>query len=170
MSNYSYSSPGEVMAFTRHLLDGQVSFNSTTRPTGSDVLRFIERASNVLNVALAGAGFTVPIAEQVSRSACADWVTQRATEYVELTQRGVGYSEGEGSRAAAFRNMQKSAADFVKENALGFKRLGAAVSTSLAAGLEFTGATAQADRLDPSNTGLEQPMFTRHLFDDEATE
>lgn len=163
-----YSSIGEVVAFTRHLLIGETTFNSTTRPPASDVRRMLARASAALNVALAAAGFTIPLSEENSRDLCADWVTQRTAEYVELTQRGVGYSDGEGSRATYFRNLSKSATEFVKENALGFKRLGAAVTSSLSSGLAFTGLTAQADRADPDDETLEQPLFQRRQFDDDS--
>jgi len=54
----SFSSTSEVKAFTRHLLDGQSAFNSTTRPTATELEKFIDRASGVLNVAIARAGFT----------------------------------------------------------------------------------------------------------------
>jgi hypothetical protein len=47
----SYSSTGEVKAFTRHLLNGQSNFNSTTRPTVTELEKFIDRASGVLNLA-----------------------------------------------------------------------------------------------------------------------
>ena len=53
----SYGSTGEVKAFTRHLLDGQTAFNSTTRPTQADLDKFIDRTSGVLNIALASSGF-----------------------------------------------------------------------------------------------------------------
>src|SRR5512145_2945202 len=102
----SYSSTSEVKAFTRHLLDGQSAFNSTTRPTGTELEKFIDRASGVLNLALGGGGFAPSsvIANSTAKLACDDWVTSRAAEYVELTQRGTGYSDAEGSRTAAFRN------------------------------------------------------------------
>ena len=40
----SYASVAEVTAFTRHLLDGQSAFNSTTRPTVTELEKFIDRA------------------------------------------------------------------------------------------------------------------------------
>lgn len=160
----SYSSVGEVLAFTRYLLGGQTTFNTTTQPTATEVQKFIERASNVLDVALSGQGITTPVNVATARGACDDWVTARAAEYVELTQRGAGYSDAEGNRHSAFRNMHKAAADFAKENKLGFVRLGVTAGHGLSEGLQFTGQTAQADRADPDDTSLEQPMFKRNLF------
>ncbi len=164
-SSFDYSSIAEVTAFTRHLLDGQPGFNSTTRPTAGDVTAFLRRCGGALNTALRGAGFQVPITNGTAKLACDDWVTARATELVELTQRGTGYSSKEGSRTGAFAGLHKSAADFAKENAIGFANLGVPRDKASGKGLLFTGQTAQADRGDPYNTGLEQPAFTRGMFD-----
>lgn len=161
----SYSSTSEVKAFTRHLLDGQTGFNSTTRPTATELERFIDRASGVLNLALAGAGFATPVTNSTAKLALADWVTERAAEHVELTQRGVGFSDQEGSRTW-FRNLHKSAADLISANRIGFVRLGVTVSHGLAEGVQFTGQTVREDRADPDDTSLEQPLFRRRQFDD----
>jgi hypothetical protein len=167
----SYSTAAEVTAFTRHLLAGQSAFNSTTRPTVTELDKFIDRASGILNSALVGSGLAAPITNSTAKLACDDWVTARSAEYVELTQRGVGYSEGEGSRTASFRNMAKSANQFVTENRLGFVRLGVTVSHGKAEGLAFTGLDARSERDDPDDTALVQPFFRRGKFDDpSATE
>ena len=164
----SFSSTTEVKAYTRHLLDGQSAFNSTTRPTGTEVEKFIDRASGVLNVAIAQAGFTPATlrANSTAKLACDDWVTQKAVKYVELTQRGTGYSANEGSRTAAF-DMQADATEFVSLNSLGFIRLGITQGNKLSSGLAFTGMTAQKDRTDPDDTGIVQPMFERGQWENE---
>lgn len=162
----SYSSTSEVKAFTAHLLDGQSAFNSTTRPTSAQVEKFIDRASGVLNVALSSAGFTIPVSNSTGKLACDDWVTQQATVYVELTQRGVGYSDAEGSRVTSFSNLAKRAKEFVDENRLGFIRLGIPQGHKLSEGLAFTGMDAPAYRDDPIDSTIVQPKFTRNSFDD----
>ena len=163
----SYSSVDEVTAFVRHLLDGEPDFTVDTRPTLTEVEKFIDRASASLNVALAQGGFTPSAiyANAVTKLACDDWVTARVAEYVEMTQRGTGYSDAEGNRHTAFRNMAKSANQFVKDNSLGFVNIGVAQSTKASAGLSYTGLDAQAERSDPSDTSLEQPKFTRGQWD-----
>ena len=165
----SYSSTGEVLAFTRHLLDGQAQFNSTTRPTVGEVERFIDRCSGVLNIALRQGGFATPITNSTAALACADWVTTRGAEYVEITQRGTGYSDKEGSRVSAFRNLQKSAVEFVAMNSLGFKLLGVLVLQPLSQGLRFTGQTLQANRADPQDNTLQQPFSEIDQFDNQRT-
>lgn len=165
----SYSSTSEIKAFTRHLLDGQTTWNSTTRPTLTEVEKFIDRASGTLNLALANAGFrpSAVIANSTAKLACDDWTTARASEYAELVHRGVGYSDEEGSRTAAFRNLSKSANDFVNMNSLGFVREGITQPYKMSDGLAFTGQDAQSARSDPQDTSLEQPVSKRHQWDNQ---
>lgn len=169
ISGASYGSVAEVLAFTRHLLDGQPTFNSTTRPTLTEVEKFIDRASGVLNVALAGCGLTTPLnsttANSTAKLMCADWVVMRAAEYTELTQRGTGFSAEEGSRTAAFRGLYAAANEFAEQNCLALKRVGAGVTDSMSQGLSFTGLDAEDDRADPDDTSRAQPKFVRGQFD-----
>jgi len=163
----SYSSTGEVVAFARHLLDGQSTFNSTTRPTGNDVITFLNRASGVINGALAQRGFkpTSVIANSTAKLMVDDWVTMQAVKYVELTQRSTGYSDQQGSRIGAFNGLYKSAADFVEQNKLGLQRIGVVQTYKLSDGLQFTGLTSQENRTDPSDDSLAQPFFVRNQFE-----
>jgi len=164
----SYSTTSEVKAYTRHLLDGQTAFNSTTRPRATELEKFIDRASGVLNAALANVGLTIPISNTTAKLSCDDWVTAQSVKYVELTQRGVGWTEQDGSRINVFASLHKKALEFARENALGFKRLGAAVSHKASEGLKFTGEDATEERPDLDDTGLRQPIFRRGLFEDSS--
>lgn len=163
----SYSSTGEVKALTRHLLDGQSTFNSTTRPPVGDVEKFIDRASGVLNMALAQGGFAASAirANSTAKLSCDDWVTMQASMYVEMTQRGTGFSDAQGSRISYFKGLYNRAAEFVDENKLGFQRLGVAQAHPMSEGLTFTGLDAQDNRTDPQDATVEQPLFTRRQFD-----
>jgi len=162
----SFSSTSEVKAFTRHLLDGWTGFNSTTRPTSTDLEKFIDRASGVLNVAIARAGFSPSSvrANSTAKLSCDDWVTNNATRYVELTQRGTGYSENDGSRTASF-SLQDAATEFIDVNSLGFVRLGISQGKKMSDGLSFTGLTVQSERTDQDDTSLEQPFAIRRQWD-----
>jgi len=129
------------------------------------VERFIDRASAVLNLAMRQAGPGTPITNTTAKPVCDDWVTARAVEYVELTQRGTGYDASEGSRTGAFRSLYSAAADFVAANLEGFKRVGVPVQQRSSQGVTFTGLAAQGQRADPRDSGLEQPLFRRGQFD-----
>src|SRR3990167_9908882 len=161
----SYSTTSEVKALTKHLLDGQSGFNSTTRPTSTELEKFIDRASGALNVSLSKHGLTTPVSNTTAKLLCDDWVTSRAVELVELTQRGLGFSGEEGSRTGAFKGLYAQADEFAEANALGFKRLGVGVAHPKHEGLAFTGMATQANRADPSDASLAQPAFRRGLFD-----
>jgi len=163
----SYSSAAEVTAFTRHLLDGQSAFNSTTRPSLTALEKFVDRASGVLNLALAQVGYrpSAVYANSTAKLACDDWVTAQAAMYVEITQRGTGYGEGEGSRTAYFKGLYRRSEEFAKENKLGFARLGVAQAFKKSDGLQFTAMTAQADRADPLDDSKAQPFAQRGQFE-----
>jgi len=163
----SFSSVNEVTAFTRHLLGGQSAYNSTTRPTATEVEKVIDRASGVLNVALASVGFNPSsvYANSTAKLACDDYVAQEASKQVEITQRGVGYSSQEGSRVSAFNMKRKSAMEFIQENKLGFIQLGIAQNYKASDGLAYTGLDAQDIRTDTDNSALEQPKFSRGQWD-----
>ena len=164
----SYSSTAEVKAFTRHLLDGQTAFNSTTLPTATELEKFIDRASAALNVALEAHGFSSPITSTSNSTAsllCDDWVTARSVEYVELTHPGRGYSAEEGTRTGGFAGLHKEAQIFVSENALGLRNLGITQQNKLSDGFAYTGMDAYTERDDPDDTTIEQPLFRRRRFD-----
>jgi|SRR3990167_6470110 len=161
----SYGTVAEVLAYTRHLLDGENNFGNATRPTLTEVEKFIDRASGALNTALNTRGLKTPVTNSTAKLSLDDWVVSKAVAYIELTQRGTGYGEGEGNRAARFVSLNADALVFVKQAELGFKRLGVTENYRLSDGLAFTGQTAQADRADPDDSALEQPKFARGLFD-----
>ncbi|MCZ7544649.1 MAG: hypothetical protein M5R40_14510 [Anaerolineae bacterium] len=160
---HSYGSTAAVLAFTRHLLDGQSTFNSTTRPTLSEVEAFIDRASATLNLALAGVGLATPVTQPDARLACDEWVIARVVGLVELTRQAQGWSGEAGDRASdrasGFIGLHGPARAFAQANALAFKRLGCAVADATAQGLTFTG---EADPADPEAA---QPRFHRDMFE-----
>lgn len=163
----SYASVAEVLAFTRHLLDGQSNFNSTTRPTLTEVEKFIDRCSGILNIALSAGGFapSAITANSTAKLSCDDYVATRGSEYVEVTQRGVGFSGDEGSRTTVLHRLHGDAADFVKLMGAGFSNLSISRSVAMSRGLTFTGMDAESERADPDDSTKEQPKFTRNLFD-----
>jgi hypothetical protein len=52
----SWSSTTDVKSLVRHILDGETTFNTTTRPTNPEVEAFIDEASGLLNLALRSSG------------------------------------------------------------------------------------------------------------------
>jgi hypothetical protein len=166
----SYGSVNEVIALTRHLLDGEATFTADTRPTEPEVEKFIDRASGVLNVAYRGVGFdpAVITANSTAKLPADDWVTVRAAQFVELTQRGAGWSDDVNTRLGGIDNMLKDANEFVQQQRDGLIELGISISGRPAyQGLQFTAEDKHSERSDPSNTSLEQPNFRRHQWDND---
>lgn len=164
----SYSSTTEVKHVTKHLLDGYSAFNSTTNPTAGAVEKFIDYASGQLNLALWDKGFNPSAvrANSTAKVAADGWVTAEAARWVEMTQRGQGYNDQEGSRTAGFKGLRDRADTFAKNYALAFKRMGISVADPSSQGLAFTGLASAAGRTDPTDSSLAQPKFTRAQFDD----
>ena len=163
LRNDSYGSVAEVMALTRHLLDGAASFSAQTRPTLTEVESMIDRWSAVLNVALINREVTTPVSNDVARLVCDQWVIRQAAAEVELTQRGTGWNEEEGSRLRALRMDDGAAVAASVAEAL--RQLGILVEGAAHEGLTFTGMESQRYRPDAFNTGYEQPLFVRRQFD-----
>ena len=118
----SYGSVDEVQAYAMHLRDGETSFNANTRPTDKQVEAFLDRSSAYVNVALSQYGFSTPITSTSNSTASIlldDWVVNKASLMVELTHRGEGFNEQEGSRASTLNELANDAMEFVKENSLG---------------------------------------------------
>lgn len=166
----SYSSTTEVKHVTKYLLDGYAAFNSTTNPTAPAVEKFIDYASGQLNLALWEKGFNPSAirANSTAKVAADGWVTAEAARWVEMTQRGQGYNDQEGSRVGGFKGLRDRADTFARTNERAFKRMGISVADPSSQGLAFTGLDAAANRADPDDTGLAQPKFTRSQFDDRS--
>jgi len=164
----SYGSIAEVLSYTRHLLDGGATFDTNSRPSKAEVEKFLDRASGILNGNVAAVGFAPATirANSTAKLALDDWVVNRAAAYVEMTQRGVGYSGDEGSRTLGFASMSKDAMDFCWSLALGWERLGISRAHKISEGLAFTALDAQSERSDPDDSTRAQPKFVRGLFDD----
>lgn len=159
----SYGSVPEVVALCRVYLHGADTFGADTLPTRIEVEAFINRASGVLNLALASSGFTIPVVQADAKFACDNWVVSMAKKYVEWSQPYAGLDDN--PNAAAMPDLTKSAADFVKANQAGFAALGMGQPSSDSNAVSFTGETAQRDRSDPDDSSLEQPKFRRGQFD-----
>lgn len=162
-----YGTLAEVAALNRFILDGQATFNTTTRPTGTEVDKFLDRAAGALNVALVGAGFSTPVTTPTTAKLLLDdWAVNRVSQVVRMSQIG-GMTEDPSNPAAGFTNMYAAAHEFVMENMLALKRLGLTVSYASSDGLEYTALDKHSERTDPDDTSREQPIFRRRQWDND---
>lgn len=160
-----YSSTAEIVALTRMYLVGESEYNSTTRPTGTEVNKFVDRACGVLNLALANAGFTTPITEATAKLACDEWVTLHAAMFVELSQPTTEYGETGNNRTDTMYALERDAVKFVDANIAGFQNLGVTQNSPIGQGIRYTGQLVHSQRSDPQDSTLEQPFFRRRQFD-----
>lgn len=165
LSENSYSSVTQVTAFTRHLLDGETSFNANTRPDLGDVETFINQLSGLLNTQLAKHGITVPVTQVDAKHSLDAWVTSKAAAWVEMTQRAAGFSDDGNERAPSLYNLMPDVVEFVEDNYPGWIKLGAGATPTLSIGAEYTGLKKNSERPDVTNTTREQPLFKRRQFD-----
>lgn len=155
----SYGSVAEVVPYTRIYLKGNATFTTDTRPTMTEVETAIDRASGVLNTALANEGLSTPVSQADAKRACDQWVVEQVVKMV------AAYGAQPEEMAYWLSSMYENAAAFVTDNVTGFKNLGVTAQDESSAALTFTGETVQADRADPDDTSIEQPSFTRRQFD-----
>lgn len=160
----SYSSVDDVEALTRHLLDGETEFNSTTRPTLLEVEGFIDQISANLNDAAVACGFSVPIVAAGPKLSCDSWVRPRASAMVELTQRSAGFDGGEDSRYASLWNLYDDAFEFVEKRKKSWSDQGVGVATDSSDALTYTAINKHSERADPTSDVKEQPLFRRRQF------
>jgi len=163
----SFSSVDEVRGFTRHLLDGHTIFDASTRPTITEIEKFIDRASALMNVAIdnnkavinAGLDHSDFYNNAVSKLACDDWVTQQAVKYVHCAQRNTGiFSE----KDEVFK--MANPVEFIEMMGIGLINQ-ITDPSAVVSGIYFTGIDAQNLRADPDDTTKEQPLFSRRKFE-----
>jgi len=161
----SYSNIADIVAVTRHLLDGGVSYTPNTKPTLIEVEAFIDDVSSDLNDAIASHGFTVPISTAGPKRSCDLWVRSKVAALVELTQRGTGFDGEEDSRYGSLWNLFDEAYEWVAKRADGWKAQGVTTTEDSSDSLAYTGLYNHDQRTDPDSTTIEQPMFRRRQFD-----
>lgn len=163
----SWSSTTDVKAMTRHLLDAETTFNSTTRPTLAEVEGFIDEASGLLNLALRRNGFAPATvkANSTATQAMDNWVRFKTVAFVNLVSPYQGWQGGDDNPASLLMNMAGDANVFVADCKQALINASITQAHKASDGLKFTGLDAQDDRADPDDTSLEQPKFTRSMFD-----
>jgi NaMN:DMB phosphoribosyltransferase len=160
----SYASVAEVEALAPHYATSSGSFDATTRPTLTEVERFIDRVSGTLNVLLAEAGFAVPVAQADAKLALDGFVAMEAA-YLVMAANGAG-PWAPGSEAMRYstpaRSLMQDAAAWVEAHADGIEALGATRARSVTYGLQCR---------DEDDGGNEiEPMWQREMMGNEIVD
>jgi len=155
----SYGSVVGVAAYVKRLANNASTFDTTTRPTITEVEAFLDQSSDTLNGWLARSGYVIPVTQADAVNVLSRYANLGAAGHVELSQRAGGYdAEDENRRENKFLDLFKLAEAYIESGAL--SALGAAtVSGSLpppVSGLRVGGGTRSGQAL--------RPMFRRTSF------
>jgi len=146
----SYGTVAEVAALTPGYTESG-DYDTTTRPTEAQVERFIDRISAVLNVILAGLGFSIPISQEDAAMMLAEFVTDHAAYLCHGVNRAGPYAPGsEQLRGRSpFEIIRKEAEAFLENHAAGIEALGATRSSHMSDGLACRTETDSGTTLEP---------------------
>ena len=158
----SYGSPDEVAALVARYTTSGV-FDDSSRPTLTQVERFIDRISGLANTYLAEEGFTVPITQTDAKMALDELVTQAVIELCHIANSaGRFFTDRRLKRQSPLRVIREEIAAWVAEHASGLENLGAARGTSFAEQIGFR---------DTDESGDDTfPIMQREAFGNKFTE
>ena len=122
----SYGTAADVAALSQVFTDNGV-FSATTRPTIEQVESFINQISSILNVALAGEGFTVPITQADAKLSCVSLVDETVKDMVAAANStGRFFSENSlKSNLSMLAQIRMDIKDWVSDSATGLEEIGA---------------------------------------------
>jgi hypothetical protein len=156
----SYGSMQEVEALAVRYTDER-RFTAATTPSREQVETFIDRVSAIINVALAQAGFAIPVTQADAASALGDFVVDHVVQLCHAVNGAGPYAPGSenlrGRRPRAA--ILQEAFDFVEDMAAGLEALGATRTRTLTSGLSCREQDAAGDDL--------VPPFHREMIDHE---
>jgi len=147
----SYGSVDEVEALTTRYLNSSGAYDATTQPTQTQVEKFLDRVSGILNVLLAEAGFAIPVEQADAKLALDDFSVDMAVQLCHATH-GAGplapgseQLRGRLPRAAII----EAAREFISDLADGLEQLGATRDRTITDGLECRTKDESGDDLVP---------------------
>lgn len=139
-------SPGPYVDASTHL------FTTSTNPTLATVETYIDEISAVMNVALAGAGFAIPVTQADAKKAIASCTNDLAADMASASNSaGRFFTERAlNGGLSVMAQIRKDIKQWVDDNAFGLAALGATRTSS-----EFSIGYSSADYV---------PLFTRDQF------
>lgn len=153
----SYGTVAEVAALTsRYTAMG--SYTIETRPTLAQVEKFIDQMSAILNVALAKAGFSIPITQADAKAACGQIVVETSVDLCHAANStGRFFTDRALERGISpSKVLRQDINDWVEDNAAGLEILGAHRTYSVLSGIAY--------RSTDNNDNPTSPIFQRDDF------
>jgi hypothetical protein len=153
----SYGTAADVAALS-YVWTAAGSFDENTRPTITEVESFINQISSLVNSALAGEGFVIPITQSDAVLSCVSIVAQIVSDMVAAAN-STGRFFTEKSLKSGLSNMQqirKEIAEWAEDQATGLEALGAERSGSLLGDI--------ATRDSDADGNVSDPIFDREQY------
>lgn len=134
----SYGTAAQVAALTRRLTNNG-AYDTTTNPTLATVESWIDQVSATLNVALAGAGFAVPVSQADAVSALSAVVTEAVADLaLAANSAGRFFTDRALERGVApMKVIRHEMSAWVEDQAAGLVGLGAVRTTPDAGQVAF---------------------------------
>lgn len=144
----SYGTVAEVQALAPQYTTEGV-FTGFSRPTLTQVEKFLDRVSAVVNLLLAEQGFSIPITQADCVLVLDEFVVQQSVDLVDAVNRsGRFFSEKVGARNRG-ELIREDAESFIEDHSLGFELLGADRDYSLTHGLDYTAQDDAGKTIEP---------------------
>lgn len=148
----SYGTVDEVGALTPlYATASGTTYDAATRPTLTQVEKFLDRVSAIVNVLLAEAGFAIPVSQADAKLALDEFVIAQAVELCHAANGAGPYAPGseEMRYGSPFRTITKEAASFISDHADGLEALGATRARGITEGLACRTETGGGDDVIP---------------------
>lgn len=155
----SYGSVSEVEALVPRYCTDNGHFGPTSRPSLTQVEKFIDRVSGLVNILLAEEGFAIPVTQADAKLALDDFVVAQSAQLAHAVNGAGPFAPGNeefASGKSPFQIITKEAADFINKHADGLAALGASRTRSLTDGLACRTTDDAGDDI--------HPMFQRKQF------
>ena len=154
----SYGTGAHVAALVPVYTDGGV-FNSSTNPTLATVVGWIDQVSALLNTALAGSGFSIPLTNADSILVAQAWVEQAVADLAaNANSAGRFFTDRALERGVSpMQTIRKEVLDFIEQIAGSLEAIGASRTNSSA---EMDIAYRESD----DDGEKVEPLFQRKAF------
>lgn len=147
-SERSYGAASDVAALTpRFTTNG--SYDSSSRPTLSQVDAWIDQVSAILNVLLAEANFTIPVTQKDVALLLKHFVATEVADLANYANSAGRFFSDKNMTTGPWQAIQSEAAKFISEHAEGLQNLGAGRSVAGLDGLAFNETDDEGDEIEP---------------------
>jgi len=159
----SYGSVAEVETLTQQYTAHGV-YTAATRPTLTQVEKFIDRVSGMVNLVLAREGFAVPVSQADAKLALDELATEQAAFLCHEANRAGPYAPGSETLrgGSPFEVIRREIEGGIGKNGAGLAALGATRSRALTYGLQCRTETDDGETIEP--------VFQREMMGNEIVD